>query len=264
MIVVIGTGNLAWHLVRVLPGEVVCVSRRGDPIADWPVRVVPLASLGDGTGLRAIFLAVPDNRIAEVSASLAALLPPTLPVYHTSGATAVNRIDPHFTDRGVLWPIRSLRRGEAVTDWRDLPLVVGGNHRASVARLAELAHAMSDSVTVLDDKQRAQLHLAAVFSNNFVTALYDVAHQLCKQHGIPFDLLLPIIRKTAGQQDGSPPRLRQTGAAARGDTATLQRHLDLLSEPAYRRVYRMMSELILQYRLPEHDPHLGGDPDDDL
>ena len=200
----------------------------------------------------------------EVSEELSKLLPPILPIFHTSGATPIDRIDPYFSHRGVLWPIRSLRRGEPVTDWRDLPLVVYASDSPTKTYLEQLAHSLSDTVAYLDDTQRAQLHLAAVFSNNFVTALYDVAHQLCRQHGIPFELLLPIIRNTAAQQDGSPPRDRQTGAAARGDTVTVERHLSLLTDPTYRALYQSLTDLILQYRLPQHHPHLGRDAHDDF
>ena len=260
--VIVGTGNLAWHLAQVLPGEVVTVSRRGG-VAGWPVPVLPYTALG-GWSTTAVFLAVPDNAISTVSAELAKLLPPTLPIVHTSGATPLDRIDDYFQHRGVLWPIRSLRRGEPVGDWRDLPLVTYASDVATRKWLTELASSLSATVAYLDDRQRGQLHLAAVFSNNFVTALYDVAYRLCREYAVPFELLLPIIRHTAGQQDGSPPRDRQTGAAARGDTATMQRHLELLTDPQYQQLYRDISALILQYRLTEHDPDLRRDAHDNL
>ncbi|MBB4077481.1 putative short-subunit dehydrogenase-like oxidoreductase (DUF2520 family) [Lewinella aquimaris] len=262
-IAIVGSGNLAWHLAAVLDGPGVVVSRSNLSSTDWPLPVIDydqLARLRPAT----VVLAVPDNRIGEVSDRLAEVLPATTTVYHTSGATPVDRISSYFRHRGVLWPIRSLRRGDPVTDWRDLPLVIYATDEITRDRLTSLAAALSDTVAYLDDAQRAQLHLAAVFSNNFVTALYEIAYQLCHQHHIPFDLLLPIIRKTAEQQDGSRPADRQTGAAARNDTITMQRHLDLLSDARYEKLYRDLSRLILQYRLPKDDLDLRRDPDDDF
>ncbi|MEL7161162.1 MAG: DUF2520 domain-containing protein, partial [Bacteroidota bacterium] len=62
---------------------------------------------------------------------------------------------------------------------------------------------------------------------------------------IPFETLLPIIKHTALKQDGTPPRLTQTGAAARGDRATMERHLDLLrGKTDYVGLYREFSRLI--------------------
>ncbi len=261
---IVGSGNLAWHLSAVLPGDVSVVVRRALPDADtW---TVPLIRLGNLPALRpqAVFLAVPDNEITNASLQLAEYLPPHTLVFHTSGATPVTRIAEHFDHRGVLWPIRSLRKGETVNDWQDLPLVIYGTDSVAADYLATLAHRLSRTVARLDDTQRAQLHLAAVFSNNFVSALYEVAYRLCRQQGIPFELLLPIIRNTAGREDGTSPASRQTGAAARGDTATMDRHLATLQPPTYQALYRALSDLILQHGLPQHNLDLGSDPYDDL
>jgi len=166
-------------------------------------------------------------------------------VVHTSGATSIDTIDPYFKQRGAFWPIRSLRQGEPVQDWQDLPLVYHANNAALTQVLGKLSGELSKSTYALDDEQRARLHLAAVFSNNFVTWLYQISHELCTEQNIPFATLLPIIKNTALKQDGTAPRLTQTGAAARGDTATISRHLELLDgHPEYTRLYQFMSNLI--------------------
>ena len=263
MIGIVGSGNLAWHLAGVLPGRSTVLFRAVDDMGRWPVPLLPLTAVANREW-EALILAVPDAAISEVSSALASVIDLATPVIHTSGATPHGRTSDAFRNRGVCWPIRSLRKGEKVGDWRDLPLVLQADAPRSRDYLTSLASGLSERVAWLDDRQRAQLHLAAVFSNNFVTALYDVAFQLCEDEGVPFELLLPIIRHTAGSQDGTRPALRQTGAAARGDRVTMDRHLGLLSTPAYRHLYRSISDLILQYRLTEHDPDLGGEADNDL
>ncbi len=262
-IAIIGSGNLAWHLAGVLKDRAVVLTRQADGPNRWPVPILPRTELGLHHW-HCVFLAVPDNAIAQVSQWMTGQLPREVPVFHTSGATAVDRLDPYFIHRGVLWPIRSLRFGETVTGWQDLPLVIHGYSNFAGELLLGIARTLSETVSDLDDRQRAQLHLAAVFSNNFVTALYEVAFQLCHSQGVPFELLLPIIRNTAGREDGTRPAERQTGAAARGDTHTMDRHLSLLDQKKYRRLYRDLSRLILENRLSQHDAHLGRDPHDDL
>ena len=262
VLAIVGSGNLAWHLAGVLDGPTVYY--RGDePSENWPCPLRHLSRIA-ASPPSAVLLAVPDGAIQSVSEHLAEVIPHATPVVHTSGATSIDRIDARFLHRGVLWPIRSLRKPEPVGDWKDLPLVVQANSGVARGFLEQLSGSLSDTVSWLDDRQRAQLHLAAVFSNNFVTALYEVAYDLCEEYGIPFELLLPIIRNTAVTQDGTRPALRQTGAAARGDYVTMQRHLELLDRGTYRDLYERISALILQYRLAEHDPHFGGKADDDL
>jgi predicted short-subunit dehydrogenase-like oxidoreductase (DUF2520 family) len=245
-VIVIGAGNLGWHLVQVLSQaghDVSLVSRAPDRVAEWPVRVIAMEDLPARPSL--VFLAVPDNAINRVSAHLSQLLPSDVPLVHTSGATPAIMIHSHFEHRGAFWPIRSLRAGEEVTDWRDVPLVYYGTSTALTQVLGELAGKLSQLSYLLDDQQRAKLHLSAVFSNNFVTWLYQISYELCEQSGIPFDILLPIIRNTALKQDGTAPRLSQTGAAARGDTTTMNRHLELLNtQPEYADLYRRMSHFI--------------------
>lgn len=260
---IIGAGNLAWHLSQLLTEETVVISRQPQNHDNWPRTVIDLPRLADHQP-DIVFLAVPDSQIAAVSRQLLRYVVSQTLIIHTSGATPLEAVTSTFPNRGVLWPIRSLHLGEPVTNWRDLPLVIYASNAPSRRRLETLARSLSNTVSYLDDRQRAQLHLAAVFSNNFVTALYDVAHQLCTEYRVPFELLLPIIRHTAAQQSANPPRDRQTGAAARGDTVTMERHLALLDRPAYADLYRRISALILQYRLPQHHPHLGGEADNDL
>lgn len=247
-ILIIGAGNLSWHLIHVLQKmefSVTLVSRNPERVAEWPVRVQTLSDLSINPYF--IILAVPDDAIHQASTELANYFSSETPVIHTSGATPSAMINSHFANRGAFWPIRSLREGELVTDWRDVPLVYHGTNAALTQVLGEVAAKLSDLTYSLDDAQRAKLHLSAVFSNNFVTWLYEISHQLCTESGIPFEVLLPIIKNTALKQDGSAPRLSQTGAAARGDQATMNRHLHLLaSHPEYTTLYQKMSRMIAE------------------
>ncbi|MFK8165711.1 MAG: Rossmann-like and DUF2520 domain-containing protein [Lewinella sp.] len=247
-IVVIGAGNLAWHLVVVLQEadfSVTLVSRKPETVADWPVRVLSLNDLTEVPDL--IFLAVPDDAIEMVSTNLSYTFPDRIPIVHTSGATPVTRIDGYFRQRGAFWPIRSLRQGENVGNWREVPLAYHGSDKALTQVLGELSSQVSDLTYALNDEQRARLHLAAVFSNNFVNWLYQISYDLVTEVDIPFEALLPIIRDTAMKQSHSAPSAGQSGPAARGDAATMARHLEMLkAHPDQAQLYQEISRLITQ------------------
>ncbi|NJC24719.1 DUF2520 domain-containing protein [Neolewinella antarctica] len=246
-IVVVGNGNLAWHLVpalKRLKHEVVVVSRHPDPEFEWPVELERYEYL---TQLRPtlVLLAVPDGEIPAVSNLLTTLLPLTTPVVHLSGATGMKKIDAQFTNRGVMWPIRSMLKGQRPTTWRDMPIAYQGSNPETLALVQSVVEDLSWTTYPLNSQQRGQLHLAAVFSNNFVTWLYQISYELCAEKGIPFSTLLPIIRNTANRQKGDEPRLFQTGAAARKDKVTMEKHLKLLNgHPEFARLYRLLSHLI--------------------
>lgn len=266
-VLVIGTGNLAWHLVPNLEriGLEVAVWTRDIDRFDYQSSKVGFrdgrdsyaavftrknlsgfAKTADGSlSFDAVFLAVPDDYIGSVSDRLSQLLAATTPIIHTSGATTTTKINDYFTIRAALWPIRSLRRGEVVAEWKDLPLVYFCDDAIFEDQLAVWAGKMSELTYRLDNEQRAQLHLAAVFSNNFTTWLCQIAYELCEEKNVPFEALVPIIKNTFSRIDATEPALRQTGAAQRGDEATMKRHLDLLEQqPAYADLYRRLSAMI--------------------
>ncbi|HRF40646.1 MAG TPA: DUF2520 domain-containing protein, partial [Saprospiraceae bacterium] len=83
---------------------------------------------------------------------------------------------------------------------------------------------------------------------NFVNLMYRLGSDIVQKEGIPFDALLPLIQETALKVvDGLPPADAQTGPARRGDSATMQRHLDLLNgQPHLQEMYRLLSEEILK------------------
>lgn len=272
-VIVIGTGNLAWHLVPNLQriGLKVDVWARvktpeNDDMSKWVSSLRPpsvaftaneyypsvdyaLPTLKKKE-IAAVFLAVPDDQITPVSQELAVVFSRYTPVVHTSGATALAAIDAHFIHRAALWPIRSLKNGEPAVEWRDLPLVYSTNKRPRkgnfAAQLENWCAALSDVTYPLNDEQRAQLHLAAVFSNNFTTWLCQIAYELCHEAEVPFQALVPIIQNTFSKIDGSEPALRQTGAAIRRDHKTMDRHQQLLANhPEYQELYQRMSRLIM-------------------
>lgn len=252
---IVGSGNLAWHLAPNLVEigvKVTICSRHPELEADhdWRSSIVDFASLpANNSPFDACFLAVPDDAIPTVTKQLSSYLPATTPLVHTSGATAVTAIDDYFKFRAAMWPIRSLRKGEVVPNWSDLPLVYYADSPEFQPQLASLAQALSGLTYRLNDEQRAQLHLAAVFSNNFTTWLCQIAYELCQHKNIPFEALVPIIKNTFSKIDANEPAIRQTGAAIRGDQKTMQRHLDLLdSQPEYAELYQKFSQFIGEYR----------------
>jgi predicted short-subunit dehydrogenase-like oxidoreductase (DUF2520 family) len=252
-ILIVGSGNLAWHLAPNLVSigkEVLIWSRRAanEKAFAWQSSLVNFPQHGEEKQtFEAVFLAVPDNMIGEVSQLLSQFIEPTVPVVHTSGATATDNIAAYFKTRAALWPIRSLRKGEAVAPWQDLPLAYYCSHADFETKLANWANALSKLTYRLDDEQRAQLHLAAVFSNNFTTWLCQIAWELCQEKQIPFGALVPIIKNTFSSIDATEPALRQTGAARRGDTQTMERHLALLEkQPEYAKLYAEISALIMR------------------
>jgi predicted short-subunit dehydrogenase-like oxidoreductase (DUF2520 family) len=243
-IVIIGSGNVATVLGRRMGQsghEIMQVfSRNGEhavPLADelgcpWSAEWTEISHAAE-----LYLVAISDDALAGLGERLA--LPGKL-VVHTAGAISRNVLRGVTENYGVLYPLQSLRA--AIRAIPEIPLLVDGNDPVTLERISDFARTISGQVQVADDKTRLKLHLAGVIVNNFSNHLYALTAAFCRQEGIAFDLLLPLIGETAGRLAHTDPRDAQTGPAIRGDRATIGEHLKLLDNyKDIKELYKLMT-----------------------
>ena len=142
---------------------------------------------------------------------------------------------------GVLYPMQTFSK-TSVIDWSQVPLFIEGSSDQTLNSIRELALTVSPDVTVLSSEGRKKLHLAAVFTCNFSNHMYAIAEQLLAAEGVPFRVMLPLVRETAGKVETMSPEDAQTGPAIRGDRKVIDEHLALLKDnPEYAELYRLIS-----------------------
>ena len=78
-------------------------------------------------------------------------------------------------------------------------------------------------------EQRKQLHIAAVFVNNFTNHLAYLAKQHVEKHQLSWENLLPLLAETFAKINTENPKDIQTGPARRKDSNVLEKHLNELS-----------------------------------
>lgn len=162
-------------------------------------------------------------------------------VVHTAGSVPSIILGKLAARYGVLYPLQTMKKGEA--SGKDVPFLVTGNTDAVIQTISSLAYTVSSSVSVLDDEQRIKMHLAATIVNNFSNHLFALAYDFCQKEGLDFSLLAPLITRTAELAGRGNPALLQTGAAARKDFITMEKHELLLTRyPELGKIYRLMSE----------------------
>jgi predicted short-subunit dehydrogenase-like oxidoreductase (DUF2520 family) len=249
-IVVIGAGRIAWHLSKRLKGKGLraaqILSRTaahaqalgeslGAAWTDDPAQVLPDADW--------LILAVRDDAIESVAAALAPFAPQALAT-HTSGGTAGAVLAAHFERYGVFYPLQSFSR-EHTPLWSKIPFCVDAQSEEDLLFLKKIAKTIGNLVYHVNDEQRALLHVAAVFANNFANHCFAIAEKILDEKGLPFELLHPLMEETLAKALQDSPARMQTGPAARGDWATIERHLDLLAaHPDWRELYTRLSKSI--------------------
>jgi predicted short-subunit dehydrogenase-like oxidoreductase (DUF2520 family) len=180
-------------------------------------------------------LCVPDDEIEPACEAVAAAVPPVRFVGHTSGATTLDALASGRSAGAKafsLHPLQTIPDGE--TALADAPCAVAGSSEAAVELARELGVSLGMRPFEIPEEHRAAYHAAAALASNLLVALEESAAELLERAGAdsePRDLLAPLVLRTAANwAERGPAAL--TGPIARGDAATIERHLEALRESA--------------------------------
>jgi predicted short-subunit dehydrogenase-like oxidoreductase (DUF2520 family) len=179
-------------------------------------------------------LCVPDGEIEAAARRVATAIPPLRFVGHVSGATTLGALST-VGDAGAgvfsLHPLQTIP--DPRSDLVGAPCAVAASTPAALALARELAHRLEMRPFEVPDEARAGYHAAAAIASNLLVALEESAADLLARTGVdqPRELLAPLVLRTAANwAERGPGAL--TGPIARGDAATVERHLEALRELA--------------------------------
>ncbi|MDC0468256.1 F420-dependent NADP oxidoreductase [Bacteroidia bacterium] len=164
-------------------------------------------------------------------------------ICHTSGPVSMDVISDYAPNFGVFYPLQSLRK-EKYIDFLDVPIFIEGNSNNVRENLMNLADTISNKISEVSSVEREKYHLAAVFANNFTNLMYTLSHKYLEDESLDFQNLIPIIKETANRLADDKPESWQTGPAKRGDTAIMQKHIDMLEDPRLKEIYKQLSDYI--------------------
>lgn len=245
----IGAGRVATHLGLRLTETGVAVnqvySRTLDSARKLSDRLgsEPVNHLSGLDGSADLFIiSVVDDAVAQVADQLPAN---QKIVVHTSGSVPMDVLNKASVHHGVFYPLQSFSHGRKV-DFSEIPLCIEASDEATKTKLLALSGKLSRDVRLIDSSQRASIHLSAVFASNFSNLMYLLGEEVLEKAGVSFDILLPLIRETAGRLEGHDAREMQTGPAVRNDRETIKKHLELLGhDPAKKDIYDLLSKYII-------------------
>jgi len=249
-IVLIGSGNLAFHLAALLV-------KKGHEIIQFAGRnPQTTAELGmkyftsHTTNLKQLnmsadiyIICVNDSEIANVAKELK--LKDKL-VLHTSGTSNISLLKNASSKTGVLYPLQTFSKNSKVK-WGKTPILIEGNTMEAGNELKAFVSTLSKKIVPLTSAQRLKFHLAAVMACNFSNHLYALSKDfLSKEKVNHFELLLPLINQTVKKIKKIDPAEAQTGPAVRGDKNTIDAHLKLLEKyPESKKLYALFTQSII-------------------
>ena len=163
---------------------------------------------------------------------------------HTAGSMPLSVFKGMAQHYGVLYPMQTFSKQREV-DFSIIPCFVEANDEFAQKQIEGLAREISGRVYQLSSEDRKYLHLSAVFACNFANHCYAISQELLEEHGIPFDVMLPLINETAAKVHEMKPKDAQTGPAVRYDENVIDKQSKLLeNHPHFKKVYDSMSKSI--------------------
>lgn len=249
----IGAGNLATHLAQAL-------ANAGHSIASVYSRTIESASelakkLGDESiatddlerlaPAEIYIISVKDDAVESIVERWPSKCRNGI-VVHTAGTLPMSLISTTSERTGVFYPLQTFSKNKAV-NFSEIPCFIEGNDETTKNALHALASSISKTVVELSSEERKHLHVAAVFSCNFVNHMVALGYEVMERNGIPPTTLLPLIDETIGKLKTMHPHEGQTGPARRGDRKIVDAHLaELADDEELQALYRQISESIMK------------------
>ncbi len=242
-IVIIGSGNVAYHLAKAFQENKIPVSQLfGRNENDLKFISEQLQIPFSTTQLQdadLYLICVSDGSISEVSKLITN---ENCLVAHTSGSLPKDTLEGNFR-KASFYPLQTFSKSKDL-DYKEVPFFVESDDENDLELLKNLALNISEKVMVSTYEKRKYIHLTAVFACNFVNHLFARAKEISDSQEIPFDYFLPLIKETTAKIEILEPKLAQTGPAIRNDERVLKAHEVLITDEEQLKIYKIMNESI--------------------
>ena len=169
-----GAGNVAFHLGKALISAGIKVDRIFNRDSEKALllseklgaEVVEKPEELEGSSL--IICCISDAALAEWIPKLSKIAPTVT----TSGTIDALAFD-HKHDIGVFYPMQTFS-GTVPADFSNIPIFIEASSNSLRNLLTGIGDKLSSSVTELSAEKRGELHVAAVFINNFTNHMVDL------------------------------------------------------------------------------------------
>src|SRR5690606_3462216 len=246
-VVIIGAGNVAFHLTRALMQNTVNVRQV------FNRTLFKAQELGEANNIKytdkiaelekadLYIIAASDSAVEELSHYIP--FEDTL-VVHTSGSLSTSVLKGDYR-KGVFYPFQTFTKRK-ILRYEEVPFFVEAENQEDEDALFKLADKISNEVHRVDSAKRLKVHLSGIWASNFVNHMYQIAQDICKEADLPFDVLRPLIEETALKVQDLEPFEAQTGPARRGDEIIINKHLEILEDSRLQQLYRLLSDSIVR------------------
>lgn len=239
-IVIIGSGNVAYHLAKAFSLNEIPVSqlfsRNEKDLKEIAQELNIPFSTKKLANADLYIIAVKDEAIEEVSKTITEK---NCLVAHTSGSLEKEKLLGNYR-KASFYPLQTFSKTKSL-DYSKIPFFIEAENEKDFEFLKNLAHKVSEKIMQSNFEQRKYIHLTAVFACNFTNHLFAKAKEIADSQNIPFDFFLPLIDETVEKIHEISPKEAQTGPAIREDEKVLKAHKKLLTDKDAKTIFDVMN-----------------------
>ncbi len=246
----IGSGNVAWHLTQALK-DIGCkinqvYSRNKDNARRLAIHL-DCDSTHIVKDLRMdsdlYLIMVSDDAISQVVDDLPMFYEDQI-IAHTSGSVPSTILSKKSEHYGSFYPLQTFLKNQEVII-SEVPFLVYGSTPSSLRFLRMTATQLSTKVSEINDVERLQYHLSAVFINNFINHIACISDQYLSDNKLDPSFLEPLMKTTFDKILKGNTCHNQTGPARRDDIKLMAKHIKLLNNnPEWKNIYESISDSI--------------------
>jgi predicted short-subunit dehydrogenase-like oxidoreductase (DUF2520 family) len=184
-----------------------------------------------------IFICTSDDSILEIARNF----PNNECLVSVSGNLDFVGELPQF-NTAVFYPYMSFSNN-MTTSFEEIPCFIEAKNLSTIQLLNKFSAWINVETELISAEQRKKLHIAAVFANNFVNHLINIAETFLKNNNLDKSHIYPLLKETVSRLQNQSAFDSQSGPALRRDYKTMENHLNLLSEEN-KTLYQVISKSI--------------------
>jgi predicted short-subunit dehydrogenase-like oxidoreductase (DUF2520 family) len=248
-VVIVGAGNVAYHITRALLENTVNVVQifnrtlgKAQNFAEY-YNINYTDKISEIVKADIYIICTSDKVISETSYYIPF---EDCLVVHTSGSIPLSALKGKYR-KGIFYPLQTFSKKRSL-EYDKIPFFIEAENKEDESILLNLANRISDEAYVVNSEKRLQIHMSGVWVNNFTNHLFYLANEICRKQDIPFEILKPLIKETFEKiNDDITPYDAQTGPAKRNDNIVIQKHLSILeSDSNLYQLYSILTNSILK------------------
>ena len=243
-IILLGAGNVGHHLSKAFNKStqidlVQWYSRDNSKVSYNDIDTEIINDLSKIKSADIYIISISDSYVGEISKKLNVS---EKLVVHTSGSLDLSIID-QKNRRGVFYPLQTLSKNKEI-ELAKVPICIESENNKDLVLLETISKYIGCKTYKIDYNERKILHLAAIFSNNFVNHMFTIAKEILDDKNLDFNILKPLINETVDKIHKLDPENAQTGPAIRNNNEIILNHIKTLKKDDHKKLYELMTKLI--------------------